>query len=292
MSDAVTLLTQVLRASIADEQWQWLDSQRHALPADSSNKTLHITLGLIPRKLGRADLNVNPQQCREAREYLAGWNLEHWSVDTAARVLVINDLANNRHNSFSATYTDLCRTADLNEQIALYRATCLLEPNEALDAALGEGLRTSIQSVFEAIAHHNPYPKNAFDAHRWNHMVLKALFIESTLHPIVGLDERANPELAAILCDYAHERWAANRPVTPELWRCVGPFATTDSLLKDLHKALNDSTPGSTEGALLALSSCPHPDALPKPLRELHRTNLTAIDRGELTWAAVYETFS
>lgn len=68
-------------------------------------------------------------------------------------------------------------------------------------------------------------------------MVLKALFIDTTLHPIVGPDERANSKLATLLCDYAHERWAAGRAVTPELWRCVGPHATTDALLKDLHRA-------------------------------------------------------
>ena len=45
-------------------------------------------------------------------------------------------------------------------------------------------------------------------------MVLKALFVESTLHPIQGLDARANEALAHMLCDYAHERWAAGRPVS------------------------------------------------------------------------------
>ena len=68
-------------------------------------------------------------------------------------------------------------------------------------------------------------------------MVLKALFVETTLAPIVGLDERANPELARILRDYAHERWAAGRPVSPELWRCVGPFATDAAALDDLDRA-------------------------------------------------------
>ena len=80
--------------------------------------------------------------------------------------------------------------------------------------------------VFEAVAHRNPYPAEHFAEPAWNQLVLKALFVGSPLDPIVGLDARRNPTLARMLCDYAHERWAASRPVSPELWRCVGPFAT------------------------------------------------------------------
>ena len=45
-------------------------------------------------------------------------------------------------------------------------------------------------------------------------MVVKALFIGSPLRP--SWARRApNPDLAKMLIDYAHERWAAGRPVSP-----------------------------------------------------------------------------
>ena len=94
-----------------------------------------------------------------------------------------------------------------------------------------------MRAVFEAVAHRSPYPKEQFAENRWNHMVLKALFVGSALHPIQGLEERANPTLARMLCDYAHERWAAGRPVSPELWRCVGPHADAEALA-DLQRVL------------------------------------------------------
>ena len=68
-------------------------------------------------------------------------------------------------------------------------------------------------------------------------MVLKALFVDSALAPITGLDERANPELARILIDYARERWAAGRPVTPELWRPVKPFMEDPAIKAELDRA-------------------------------------------------------
>ncbi len=291
MNTTATLLCDCLQESLSNEQWRWFESRRRLLNTDTSDQALHVTLGMIPRKMGRASISWTPTLEQTALTLCPDTRLSHWSVDTAARALVINDLANSGRHDFANTYANLCRTADLNEQISLYRATSLFEPDDALDTALGEGLRTSIQAVFEAIAHHNPYPQKAFDTHRWNHMVLKALFIDSTLHPIVGLEERSNPELAIILCDYAHERWAAGRAVTAELWRCVGPFATRDEQLADLHRALEDATPGSTQGALLALVNCPHPDALPEPLREKHSRTLADIGREKLTWDSWYKTY-
>ena len=66
-------------------------------------------------------------------------------------------------------------------------------------------------------------------------MVLKTLFIVRVLHPIIGLDDKWNDELAGILLNYAHERWAAHRPVAPELWRGVGAFADA---IADLARVL------------------------------------------------------
>jgi hypothetical protein len=91
-------------------------------------------------------------------------------------------------------------------------------------------------------------------------MVLKTLFIGSTLHPIVGLERRANPVLARMLCDYAHERWAAGRPISPELWRCVGPHARGD-MLRDLARVLEKGTDPERKAAALALADSPDPAA-------------------------------
>jgi hypothetical protein len=61
-------------------------------------------------------------------------------------------------------------------------------------------------------------------------MVVKAFFIGSTLWPIQGLDQRANPRLARMLVGLAQERWAAQRPVSGEVWRCVAPHADREGI--------------------------------------------------------------
>ena len=70
------------------------------------------------------------------------------------------------------------------------------------------------------------------------------------------------------------------RPVSPELWRCVGPFADDHSALNDIQRAL-DGMPLEAKAAALALAASPLPEA--KRILE-KRPEATAITRRELTW--------
>jgi hypothetical protein len=87
-----------------------------------------------------------------------------------------------------------------------------------------------MKPVFEAVAHRNPYPVECFTEEAWNQMVVKAFFIGSHLWPIQQLDRRGNPRLARMLVDLAQERWAAGRPVSGEVWRCVAPHADAEGV--------------------------------------------------------------
>jgi hypothetical protein len=138
-----------------------------------------------------------------------------------------------------------------------------------------------MRAVFEAVAHRSPNPKEQFAQNRWNHMVLKALFVGSPLHPIQGLDARANPPLARMLCDYAHERWAAGRPVSPELWRCVGPYADAEAL-GDLQRVLATGDAAERNAAALALAACPAAKA--KELLGQAPDLAAAVAQGVLSW--------
>lgn len=231
----------------SSEQQDWITTSLDAISCGAPERDLHIFLGLAPRKLGKADLVLSQADLAAADAAHKGWSPTGWSIDGAARVMALLNASGNR--PFSERFKDLRRTADVAEMIALYRGLPLYPHPEALHFEAGEGLRSNIRAVFEAIAHHNPYPRDHFDEHRWNHMILKALFVDSTLSPIVGLVERANPELARILVDYAKERWAAGRPVTHELWIPVKPFRDDPAIADQLTKAITDGH--LTEEALL-----------------------------------------
>jgi hypothetical protein len=112
-------------------------------------------------------------------------------------------------------------------------------------------------------------------------MVLKAVFVGSPLHEIVGLDARANPALSRMLADYAHERWSARRPVDPMLWRAVGPHADA-AARADLARVLAEGDERERRAAALALRACPDPEA-----REILARSpdlARAVNEGTLTW--------
>ncbi len=283
-----TLLARWLDRQLDAPAKAWLDERRDALRTGYADRTLHIAIGMAPRKLGKADLALDAEDLAAAAEH-DGWNPSGWSVSDAARVLLLIETAHAGNVPFAERYADLCRTADVGELMAFYRGLSLYPEPEALADQAAEGLRSNMSAVFEAVAHRNPYPRQTLDESRWSHMVLKALFVGSRLAPIDGLDERANAELATMLCDYAHERWAAGREVTHELWRCVGPFAT-GAMVDDLSRALRDGAtadrPMERQAAALALHASPASEAAAILEREAPELK-AAIERGELNWRSL-----
>jgi hypothetical protein len=275
------LLQRWLDRQLPDPDSAWLREQLGKLSGEVRDRDLYLALGLAPRRLGKVDLDLSDADLEAAERARPGWDPRGWSVDQAARILILLH-AGGAGAQFATRFTQLCRTADVAEAIALYRGVPLYPAPELLEAQAAEGTRTNMRAVFEAVAHRSPYPKEQFAENRWNHMVLKALFVGSTLHPIQGLDARANPTLARMLCDYAHERWAAGRPVSPELWRCVGPWADAEALA-DLQRVLATGDATERSAAALALAACPDPKA--SEVLAAAPDLALAIERGDLSWA-------
>jgi hypothetical protein len=274
------LLGQWLKRQLPEAASAWLDEQLGTLSGEIKDRDLYVALGMAPRKLGKQDLALSEADLAEATRARAAWDPAGWSVDQAARIVMLLQ-SGGTGEAFATRFSQLCRTADASEQVAFYRGLPLYPDAPRLEAQAGEGTRTNMRAVFEAVAHRNPFPKEHFSENRWNHMVLKALFVGSTLHPIQGLDERANPTLARMLSDYAHERWAAGRPVSPELWRCVGPHAD-DEALADLQRVLATGGAIERQAAALALGTCPAAKA--KELLGAAPDLAAAIEGRTLSW--------
>ncbi|MHC2068320.1 EboA domain-containing protein [Bremerella sp. T1] len=231
----IQLLENWILRQASDAGQAWLDTQREAV-ATGDLKALYMSFGFAPRKVGKADLQLTERDLNDAAEARPGWKPNTWTLDQAARVLLLMSLPAEDDAAYFATVEKLFQTAEIREQICLYQALQLLPHQELFDDRLSEGIRTNIKTVFESIAHHNPLPMELMTEHAWNQMILKALFIGAALDPIEGIDQRVNPELARMLIDFAHERRAATRPIPVELWRVAAPFA--DEIAIRRHEGL------------------------------------------------------
>jgi hypothetical protein len=263
----------------------WLDQTIYILSTEATEQVLFTRFSAVPRQVGKADWALTDQDLKVAQDFRTGWKPSHWSVDQAARTLLLLAFPSTDTDRYVAAIEKLFSAADVAEQVALYQTLPLLPYPERFKTRAIEGLRTNIKAVFNAISLNNPYPADYFQEAAWNQMILKAIFVDSHLSQIQGLDQRANPKLAQMLSDYAHERWAAGRAVNPQLWRLLGPFAE-GHLVNDLEQVLSSPELFEQQAGALACASAAAPDA--QALLDKVPTLKQAIEVGQLTW----ETFS
>ncbi len=250
------VLTRWLSTRIATDQSRWLRDRIQAV-SDGDKKALFLAFGLVSRKLGKADLALSVEELTQAESARIGWNPAAWTIDQAARTLLLLSFPAPDAATWVATLDQLFAAGEMHELIALYQSLPLFPHQSSHALRCAEGMRTNITAVFQAIAHHNPFPSEQLNDDQWNQLVLKCLFVGVALDPVVGLDARANAPLAKMLTDFAHERWAAGRAVSPELWRCVGPYAD-DAMVSDLEKVLKTGSEIERQAASLALKNCRH----------------------------------
>ena len=268
MLDPADLISSRLSECLPPPAVGWLDESRRAIAGGAPERRFFMDLSSASRHSGKAPLGLDPGAIAAADRARPGWRPGHWTCDQAARALLLLSLPHSDPGAYLRTLDRYFECADLSELVAGYQALPLLACPELLVARCAEGVRTNMTDVFRAVAHHNPFPKERLDEEAWNQMVLKSLFSGVELAPIQGLDERANPDLMRMACDYAHERWAAGREVSPELWRCVGPFAD-DQALQDLARVLDQGDAEQRAAAKEALGRCPRPEA--KPILAAHQ---------------------
>lgn len=281
---AAGLLEQWIAAKADESGLKWLRERRSELRNGGPEWKLFTSFSAVPRFLGKADLELSGDDLSRANEARFGWDPSGWSVDQAGRTLLILSHDASDPDRFVATLDKVFSSADVGESVALYQSLPVLPVPRRFTARASEGIRSNITSVFEAVALNNPYPAEYLDDDAWNQIVLKAVFVGSPLSRIRGLDERANPELARMLIDFARERRAAGRPVTPELWRPVGPFVD-DGWAEDVGTALKSAQPVEREAAALALMSAPSQAA--RKLLDDHPQLKERVQAGELTWQSL-----
>ncbi|MDC6353713.1 MULTISPECIES: EboA domain-containing protein [unclassified Robiginitalea] len=225
------LLTDTLKPG----QLEWLDERIDRITGEPSGKDLFLSYSLIGRKIPGSGVELNQAAPSAVTDYI--W--EHGiRCDQLARIYLLASVLEADPEYFTPKVATLIQVADTGELVTFLRYLPVLPAAGAFKESAVEALRTNIATVFDAIALGNPYPVEHFNQQQWNQMYLKAAFMGRDLLQIQGVGKRANAELARIISDYAHERWAASRAVDPQIWRPVGPFLE-GPLIGDMQRLLD-----------------------------------------------------
>ena len=220
----------------------WFDQKLNSIKTDQD---FFITFALINKKIPRGQLQLNPGQIQNILLKNPEFNIDNWTLDQLCRfsLLMYYPLLSVQ------SITTLISVADTREQVTIYKSIPYLANASHFASIVVNGIRTNIVDVFDAIALNNPYPASNFSQDEWNQMILKAIFMERPIFQIKDVDQRKNKKLAHILFDYARERWAASRRVTPELWRMMRG-CLTEELFLEMKKQMVESDEPSQQAML------------------------------------------
>lgn len=270
-------------ASILDpDKYSELKYLLDDLRSKQSSPALYMAFSKVVRMFGKAEIIYSVTELKQADEIRKCWQPPS-SIDKAIRILLLLALPLENETAFLNSYETLFSAADLGESVALYAALPLLPYPDKLIKRCEEGIRTNMGEVFESIANNNPYPADFLNEEAFNQMVLKCVFIGKPLYRITNLQHRLNEGLARMVSDYAHERWAAARELTPEIWQLLRPFLNDINIADVKRLAASENEFEKQAAALVCYKS-----KLPAAQKISDQLNLeTNIENGNLSWQSL-----
>jgi len=237
----------ILNTYGAQDSVAWLKGKIESLKENKSSKDLFMTYSLLNVKFDAANVISFDALDTTSSRYLSGHKATMLQV---SRIYFLAEVLSQDIEFYTPKVANIIQVADTGELETFLKYLVLLPNPEAYKQTAVEALRTNIATIFDAISLNNPFPAEYFNDQQWNQMFLKAAFMERDLSQIASIDERANEDLARIISDYAHERWAAGRKIDPLFWRPVSKFLN-EQLLGDMKTLLNsDDVVENLAGAL------------------------------------------
>lgn len=281
-------LLKILKNSASPEACGWLDETLAAQREKFEQRPFYYAFSGVSRHFDKkALIEVSEDELKALDLEKPGFTVSNWDEFRLARVILLLVLGEQEAPVFLENVNALLNTADIREQVAIFSALPLLPEADELVPMAQDGLRSNITEIYDSIALNNPFPSEHFSNDAWNQMVLKSFFINRPLYRFYGVDYRANLVLAEALSNFAHERWAAGRWVSPELWRSCANFVSNPQIAEDLEQVAGTDEAGQLEAVALIVAK-DESGALDH-LRDATKTFLDDVADGRLTWRTLGE---
>ncbi len=276
-------LLDIIQNKFTAENKKWLQEKVVLIIENKSTKDLYLTYSLLTSKVKENEALELLDEVSEVQKYLREKDATLLEI---ARIYLLVAVLEVDKSFFEPKVANIIQVADKGELETFLKFLVLLPNPKKYKHVAVDALRTNIVSVFDAIALKNPYPGLYFSDEEWNQMYLKAAFLERDLSKINDIAIKANKELARIISDYAHERWAARREVDPHFWRPITKFLD-DKLLKDMCILFNNENALVKKAASLCCFYSENKEA--KELLSNYPKLLQLIKNKELSWETLKE---
>ncbi len=270
-------LLSLVNTNIQEESKDWLLQKLEKIKSEKSTRELYITYSLCASKIPKSELVEISALTEELKDYLRRHSATKLEI---SRLFLLHSVLS-CDADFVLPVQNLIQVADKEELETFLKYLSLLPNPDNFKFAAVEALRTNIATVFDAISKENPYPARYFNDQQWNQMYLKAAFMQRDLSTINNVEERANKELARIISDYAHERWAASRDIDPMFWRPVSNFVE-GQLEKDVLRLFESDNLVENRAAALV---CHHSEiSAAKEILSRYPDLKHQVEQGKFNW--------
>jgi hypothetical protein len=202
--------------------YRWLTESLGAIRGGSGAAVALERFPAVRRHIGEAPVAGRPAAALQGPEDAV--SPEGWTADEAARVAFLLAVAAAQPGALAEVVATAYHEGDSREKKAVVQGLSLLpEASRFLDLALDAGRRAET-TLFHAVACDNPFPARHYPELEFNKLVMKAAFVGAPIARIVGLERRANPELARMAMDHVSEQESAVRRFDPQIWLAVAAF--------------------------------------------------------------------
>lgn len=213
------------KTKFSEKEQDWIGSKMGVVANSETENKFNILFGLVSRFIEEKDISWADNENEALEQIYPGFSKTDWNKQILARVLLMISLRPNNNKSILLSFFE---SAEMKEQIALYKGLYLLQNAPEFKNQMAEGIRTNMVNVFDAIAAGNPFSQKYLSESEWNQLILKSFFLERKLYKVQDVDLGKNSNLANMLQDYIKERWAASRAVSPEIWRMIDGYLRED----------------------------------------------------------------
>ena len=235
---------------------EWLDAAAARPLAD-----LAQSLGEAERVLGKRFL-IGAFNVRDQAALDTAWGpmpIGHWRLATAAQAWLLAQAAQRESSPYAALFA-VYDSAGTETRLACLLAINLIDdadPAPAMEIIADAG-RTYLDALMTAAWCDNPFTAAHLSIEQFRKAVLKALFCDVDVSRFQRLEERADADLAASLCEFADEREAAGRPVPDTVW-IVAARHQRPGLIARLLGRMEHPLPAVRRVAAQALASAADP---------------------------------